>query len=80
MSNTFRYTVFQISVNVSLIFRFVFCNIRKLRLVMEKIMVIGYGQNIHHVPGGKYLMKIMFGIEIEISIFEMSNLPNFNKF
>ena len=43
-------------------------------------MVIGYGKNINHLPRGKHLMKIIFGIEIEISIFEMSNVPNFNKF
>ena len=29
---------------------------------------------------GKYFMKIIFDIKIEVSIFEISNVPNFNKF
>ena len=29
---------------------------------------------------GKYLIKIIFNIKIEIGIFEISNVPNFNKF
>ena len=29
---------------------------------------------------GKYLIKIIFGIQIEVDIFEVSNVPNFNKF
>ena len=29
---------------------------------------------------GKYFIKIIFDIKIEISIFEISNVPNFNKF
>ena len=28
----------------------------------------------------KYLRKIIFGIKIEIGIFELSNVPNVNKF
>ena len=27
-----------------------------------------------------YFTKIIFGVKIEIGIFEISNLPNFNKF
>ena len=30
--------------------------------------------------GRKYLIKIIFDIKIEIDIFEISNVPNFNKF
>ena len=29
---------------------------------------------------GKYLIKIIFDIKIEIDAFEISNVPNFNKF
>ena len=29
---------------------------------------------------GKYFIKNIFGIKMEISIFEISNVPNFNKF
>ena len=29
---------------------------------------------------GKYLIKIIFDIKIEIGIFDISNVPNFNKF
>ena len=32
------------------------------------------------LAGGKYLMKIIFDIKIVIGIFEISNVPNFNKF
>ena len=32
------------------------------------------------LTGGKYLIKIVFGIKIENSILEISNVPNFNKF
>ena len=32
------------------------------------------------VAGGKYLTKIIFGMKIEIGIFEISIRPNFNKF
>ena len=30
--------------------------------------------------GGKYLIKIIFDMKIDISIFEKSCVPNFNKF
>ena len=30
--------------------------------------------------GGKYLIKIIFHIKIEIGLFEISNVPNFKKF
>ena len=30
--------------------------------------------------GGKYLIKIIFDIKIEIGIFEISNVTNFNEF
>ena len=30
--------------------------------------------------GGKELIKIIFDSKIEIKIFEISNIPNFNKF
>ena len=29
---------------------------------------------------GKYSIKIIFDIKMEICIFEISNVPNFNKF
>ena len=29
--------------------------------------------------GGKYLTKLIFHIRIEVGLFEISNLPNFNK-
>ena len=29
---------------------------------------------------GKYFIKNIFSIKMEISIFEISNVPNFNKF
>ena len=29
--------------------------------------------------GGKYLIEIIFDIKIEIGVFEISNVPNFNK-
>ena len=32
------------------------------------------------LTGAKYLIKINFDIKIEISIFEISIQPNFNKF
>ena len=32
------------------------------------------------LTGGKYLIKISFDIKIEICIFEISNVLNFNKF
>ena len=31
------------------------------------------------LTGSKYLIKRIFDIKIEISIFEISNVPNFNK-
>ena len=31
------------------------------------------------LPGGKYFTKITFDIKIEIAIFEISNVQNFNK-
>ena len=31
------------------------------------------------LTGGKYLIKIIFDIKIEIGIFKISNVPNFNK-
>ena len=30
--------------------------------------------------GGRYLIKIAFDVKIKISIFEISNVPNFDKF
>ena len=32
------------------------------------------------LTGGKYLIKIIFNIKIEIGIFKITNVPNFNKF
>ena len=32
------------------------------------------------LTGSEYLTKIIFDIKINISIFEISNVPNFNKF
>ena len=32
------------------------------------------------VTVGKYLIKIIFDITIEIAIFEISNVPNFSEF
>ena len=32
------------------------------------------------LTGGKYFIKTIFDITIEIGIFERSNVPNFNKF
>ena len=32
------------------------------------------------LTGGKYLRKIIFDIKIEIGIFQIPNVPNFNKF
>ena len=32
------------------------------------------------LTGGKYFIKIVFDIKIEIGIFEISNVPNLNKF
>ena len=32
------------------------------------------------LTGGKHLIKIIFDIKIEIGIFEISNVQNFNKF
>ena len=31
------------------------------------------------LAGGKYFIKINFDIKIEIGMFEISNVPNFNK-
>ena len=31
------------------------------------------------LTGGKHLIKIIFDIKIEIGIFEISNVQNFNK-
>ena len=38
-----------------------------------------FGTNLGLI-GGKYLMKTIFDIKIEIGIFEISNALNFNKF
>ena len=32
------------------------------------------------LTGGKKFIKIIFDIKIKIDIFELSNVPNFNKF
>ena len=32
------------------------------------------------LTGGKYLIKIIFDIKIEIGMFEITIRPNFNKF
>ena len=32
------------------------------------------------LTGGKYLIKIIFDIQIETGIFEISDVPNFDKF
>ena len=32
------------------------------------------------LTGGKYLIKIIFDIKLEIDIFDISNVPNFKKF
>ena len=32
------------------------------------------------LAGGKYLIKIIFVIKIEIGVFEISNVSHFNKF
>ena len=32
------------------------------------------------LTGGKYLIKITFGIKIEIFILQILDVPNFNKF
>ena len=32
------------------------------------------------VTGAKYFIKIVFEVKIEIDIFEISNVSNFNKF
>ena len=32
------------------------------------------------MTAGKYFIKIIFAIKIAIGIFEISNVPNFNKF
>ena len=31
------------------------------------------------LAGGKYFLKIIFDIKIKIGIFEITNVPNFNK-
>ena len=38
-----------------------------------------FGTNLG-LTGGKDLIKIIFDIKIEIGIFEISNVQNFNKF
>ena len=38
-----------------------------------------FGTNLD-LTGGKYLVKIIFDTKIEIGIFEISIVPNFNKF
>ena len=37
-----------------------------------------FGTNLG-LTGGKYLIKVIFYIQIEIGLFEISSLPNFNK-
>ena len=32
------------------------------------------------LTGGKYFIKIIFDIKIEICVFEISNVPSLNKF
>ena len=38
-----------------------------------------FGTNLGQI-GGKYLIKIIFDIKIEVGILEISHVPNFNKF
>ena len=38
-----------------------------------------FGTNLG-LAGDKYLIKIIFGIKVEIDVFKISNVLNFNKF
>ena len=42
-------------------------------------MYINFGINMG-LTGGKYFIKIIFNIAINIEVFEIFNVPNFNKF
>ena len=41
--------------------------------------IFDFGTNLG-LTGDKYLIKIIFDIKIEIGIFEIPNVPNFNNF
>ena len=43
------------------------------------IGIFNFGTNLC-LAGGKCFTKIVFDIKIKIGIFEMSHVPNFNKF
>ena len=45
----------------------------------ELLKIINLAVNLP-LAAGKYFIKIMFDIEIEIGIFEILNVSNFNKF
>ena len=40
--------------------------------------IFNFGTNLG-VTGGKYLIKIIFDMKIEVEIFEICNMPKFNK-
>ena len=42
------------------------------------LSIFNFGNNLGR-NGGKYLIKVVFDIKIEIALFEISNIPNFNK-
>ena len=55
--------------------------------IFHKDYVTFYNRDWNSISGtnfgitcGKYFIKIIFDIKIEIGIFKISNVPNFNKF
>ena len=46
---------------------------------MISMVTFNFGTNLG-LKGCKYFIKIIFNITIETGIFEISNVPNFNKF
>ena len=77
----FKYTDFDFNVKNNFYHQNRDRGIRNIKCVKFQYLlsIFNFGTN-WGLRGGEYLIKIIFDIKIEIAIFEVSNVPNFNKF